>query len=108
MCLDNFYIAIQGNEKNFISPQLEQVKINAIKQIKKCISEGGDKDKDSKINTINYSNTIYSKCKCLNKPKMIIYSLVLLSHIQNTFFSKDILIFYHEKVLPFLLFSIIY
>ena len=105
MCLDNFYIAIQGNEKNFISPQLEQLKINAIKQIKKCISEGGDKDKDSKINTINYSNTIYSKCKCLNKPKMIIYSLVLLSHIQNTFFAKDILIFYHEKVLPFLLFE---
>ena len=105
MNLSNFYSQIQGNEINFISPQLEQVKISAIRHIKKCISEGGDKDKDSKNNSLNYTNAIYSKCKCLNKPKMIIYSLVLLSHIQNSFFAKDILIFYNDKVLPFLLFE---
>ena len=102
MDLTYFYEAIRDNQINFISPRLEPIKNKAIKHIKKFI-EGGDKDIKSNI-IINY-NSIYSKCKCLNKPNMIIYSLVLLSHIQNSFFAKDILVFYNDKILPFLLFE---
>ena len=103
MNLNYFYESIKNNQINFISPKLEPVKNKAIKHIKKFINEGTDKE--SKNNVIINSNTIFSKCKCLNKPNMIIYSLILLSHIQNSFFLKDILIFYNGKILPFLLFE---
>ena len=103
MKLTNFYESIRSNKINFISPQLETVKNKAIKHIKKYIIEGTEKD--AKNNLIINPNSYFSKCKCLNKPNMIIYSLILLSNIQNSFFLKDILIFYNDKVLPFLLFQ---
>ena len=101
MNLTHFFESIKSNQINFISPKLEPVKNKAIKHIKKFINEGTEKE--NKNNLIINSNHIFSKCKCLNKPNMIIYSLILLSHIQNSFFLKDILIFYNDKVLPFLL-----
>ena len=101
MNLCYFYESIKSNKINFISPNLEPVKNKAIKQIKKFINETSDKE--NKNNLEKNSNNIFTKCKCLNKPNMIIYSLILLSHIQNSFFLKDILVFYNEKVLPFLL-----
>ena len=103
MKLDHFYEQIKDNKINFISPRLDPVMNKAIKHIKKFISEGNEKE--SKNNLILNANSIFSKCKCLNKPNMIIYSLILLSHIQNSFFYKDILIFYNDKILPFLLFE---
>ena len=101
MNLSNFYESIRDNRKSFISPRLETVKDSAIKHIKAYLNEVGDKDKGKE----NKSDKIYSKCKCLNKPNMIIYSLALLSHIHNNFFAKDIFIFYNNKILPFLLFE---
>ena len=101
--LKNFYESIENIKDNFISPRLEQVKKKAIKHIKKFINDGGDKD--NKSTSLINCNSIYSKCKCLNKANMIIYSLVLLSQIQNNFFEKDILIFFNDKILPFLLFD---
>ena len=103
MNLTYFYDQIKNNKINFISPKLEPVLNKAIKHIKKFIYEGNEKE--SKNNLVLNSNSIFSKCKCLNKQNMIIYSLILLSHIQNSFFYKDILIFYNDKVLPFLLFE---
>ena len=100
MNLNYFEEAIKNKNINFISPNLIPVKKKAIKHIKKFI-EGNDKD--SKNISLANPNNIFSKCKCLNKPNIIIYSLILLSHIQNSFFLKDILIFYNDKILPFLL-----
>ena len=103
MNLSNFYESIKNNKINFISPRLPEINRKAIKHIKKAINEGSDKE--NKNNLLLNSNTIFSKCKCLNKPNMIIYSLILLSRVQNSFFLKDILIFYNDKILPFLLFE---
>ena len=107
MKLSNFYESIRNNRKNFISPRLEVVKDSAMRYTRKFINDGVDKDKDKEIKNISLTNynTFYSKCKCLNKPNMIIYSLILLSHIHGYYFEKDILIFFNDKILPFLLFE---
>ena len=101
MNLNYFYQSIKNNKINFISPELEPIKEKVIKHIKKFIVEGTEKD--NKNIPLGNSALIFSKCKCLNKPNMLINSLILLSHIQNSYFLKDILLFYNDKILPFLL-----
>ena len=46
----------------------------------------------------------FSKCKCLNEPKLMKCALSLFGRIENEFFFEDMLIFYKEKILPFLYF----
>ena len=96
---------------------IEGILLNTKKYIRKYFLQKNDNYENSKDTnmglkmSIKSSNTydkkdlaIHSKCKCLNEPKLIKSALSLFSRIDNELFFEDMLIFYNEKVLPFLYF----
>ena len=109
---EHFYEEIDhlGVRGNFIDKNLENILENVNKYIKKYIVKINSENYNEK-NLNNNENIIlresqkkpeYIKCKCLHDLKTIIYALTLFSRIEYSFFLKDMLIFYIEKILPLL------
>ena len=99
------------------SEDIENILLSTKKYIRKFLSQKSDNsenNKDSNIGSkfVNKNSNlndkkdllIYSKCKCLNEPKLIKCALSLFSKIENEYFFEDMFIFYNEKILPFLFF----
>ena len=99
------------------SEDIENILSSTKKYIRKFLSQKSDNsenNKDSNIGSkfVNKNSNlndkkdllIYSKCKCLNEPKLIKCALSLFSKIENEYFFEDMFIFYNEKILPFLFF----
>ena len=96
------------------SEEIEKILVSTKKYIKKYFSqknenfETGNENTGLKISNKNNLNNykkdslIYSKCKCLNEPKLMKCALSLFSRIENEYFFEDMLVFYNEKILPFL------
>ena len=108
--IDYFYKYIDEKEK-IIDSKLDGILANIKKYIKKYMNSLTNINENNIIenseNMINqdFSSSFYLKCKCLNDWRIIIFALTLFSQIENNFFLKDMLIFYNDKILPFLLFS---
>ena len=96
---------------------IENILISTKKYIKKYFTQknenfesgnesniGSKLSNKSNINDNKKDSIIYSKCRCLNEPNLLKCALVLFSRIENEYFFKDMLIFYNEKILPFLFF----
>ena len=109
--LEYFYKEIADKEDNFISPKLDEV-LNSVKKyirryMNNLINVNEINNNENQENMINndYSSSGTINYKCLNDSRIVIYALTLFSQIENHLFSKDMLIFYNDKILPFLLFS---
>ena len=99
-----------GVKDNFIDKNIEDILIDVDNYIKKYIIEisnknTNDKNSENKIIRENFQVPIYIKCKCLQDLKVITYALTLFSRIEYSFFFKDMLIFYTEKIVPLLTIS---
>ena len=109
--LEYFYKEIDDKKENFIEPRLEGILVNIKKHIKKYmnnltnINENNDNENQENMINLDFSSSWYTKCKCLNDWRVMIFALTLFSQIENNLFLKDMLIFYNDKILPFLLFS---
>lgn len=115
--LNRFYNS-NGNLINKTSSEkIEKILLSTKKYIKKYFSQknenfesGSDLNLNIKVqnknNIADYKKDFatFSKCKCLNEPKLIKCALSLFSRIENEFFFEDMLIFYNDKILPFLFF----
>ena len=109
--IDNFFKEIDDKKDNFIDSKLDGILANIKKYIKKYmnsltnINENNIIDKSENMINQNFSSSWFLKCKCLNNWRIVIFALTLFSQIENNLFLKDMLIFYNDKILPFLLFS---
>ena len=108
--IENFYKEIDDKIDNFIDPKLDGILVNIRKHIRKYMSTitniNENNDNENQDNIISdFSSSWYNKCKCLNDWRVMIFALTLFSQIENNLFLKDMLIFYNDKILPFLLFS---
>ena len=109
----NSYTKLISEKSN---EEIDKILVSNKKYIKKYISQKNENfESGSDLNLIKVSNKnntidnkkdfgVYSKCKCLNEPKLINCALSLFSRIENDYFFKDMFIFYKEKILPFLFF----
>ena len=109
----SYSVNLNKNNKNQnMNEQIDQILKSTQKYMKKYfaknVNNGNIQDSDSKIsNKINTKDNIkdsiiFSKCKFLKEPKTIKGALILFSRIENDLFFKDMLVFYKEKILPFL------
>ena len=107
--IEYFYKEIDDKINNFIDPKLEGILVNIKKYIKKYLNNitiNENNDNENQENMINdFSSLWYNKYKCLNDWRIMIFALTLFSQIENNLFLKDMLIFYNDKILPFLLIS---
>ena len=109
--LEYFYKEIEDKIDNFIDPKLEGILANIKKYIRRFMNtltnnnEINNIENSEKIIDYDTSSSWYNKCKCLNDWRIMIFALTLFSQIENNLFLKDMLIFYNDKILPFLLFS---
>ena len=110
--LEYFYKEIEDIKDNFIHPELEGILVNIRKYTKKYMNNiinineiNYNENQENNIFNYDYSSSLYSKCKCLNDWRIMIFALTLFSQIENNLFLKDMLIFYNDKILPFLVFS---
>ena len=112
--LTNFYNLNEMIDKSS-GEDIEKILFSTNKYIKKYFAsqknenfESGSDNMGLKISNKNNINNykkdfaLYSKCRCLNEPKLMKCALSLFSRIENEFFFEDMLIFYNEKILPFL------
>ena len=120
LCDEDFNLTFFYNEKSIEtrdSEEIEKILTSTKKYIKKYFSQKNENfesgnDLNSSIKSSNKNSIIdvkkdlgiYSKCKCLNEPKLIKCALSLFSRIENEYFFKDMIIFYKDKILPFLFF----
>ena len=109
--LEYFFKEIEDKIDNFIDPKLEGILANIKKYIRRYMStltnnnENNTIENSDKIIDYDISSSWYNKSKCLNDWRIMIFALTLFSQIENNLFLKDMLIFYNDKILPFLLFS---
>ena len=104
------HIEALGAKNIFIDKNLDNILSNIKKYVRKYINNISSNSSDINQNNIKNSslskeiNQIpeYIKCKCLSDIKTIKYALALFSGIEDSFFLKDMLIFYNDKILPLL------
>ena len=109
--LEYFYKEIADKEDNFITPILDEI-LNSVKKyirryMNNLINVNEINNNENQENMINndYSSAGTINYKCLNDSRVVIYALTLFSQIENILFLKDMLIFYNDRILPYLLFS---
>ena len=115
--LNKFYSSNGKLINKTSSENIENILLSTKKYIKKYFSQKNENfESGSDLNLglqIQNKNIIvdykkdsanFSKCKCLNEPKLMKCALSLFGRIENEFFFEDMLIFYKEKILPFLYF----
>ena len=113
--LSNFYNANEKLINNNTKEEIEKILVSTKKYIKKYFSQkkedfenGNDINIGSNIinknnlNNFKKDSLIFSKCKCLNEPKLMKCALSLFNKIENELFFEDMLVFYNEKIIPFL------
>ena len=97
-----FYKEVDDKVVNVIDENLNEVLTNLRKNIRKCKITISPNNKTNELyESVNCSGS--NKIKCLYDKGLMIYALTLFSQIEAPLFLKDMLIFYSEKILPFLL-----
>ena len=104
--LEYFYkeMSDKNIKKNVIYQELNKILIKIKKHIRRYMNENNTNKIQEKMN-YDYSLSENINFKCLNNWRIVIFALTLFSQIENILFLKDMLIFYNDKILPFLLFS---
>ena len=111
--LSNFYLKEKIIDKK-TNDEIEKILISTKKYIKKYFSQKNDNfesgndnlglklPNNNNLNNYKKDSIIFAKCKCINEPKLMKCALSLFSRIENEYFFLDMLIFYNEKIMPFL------
>ena len=104
--LDYFYEETSDEDikKNVIYKDLNKILTKIKKHIRRYMNENNTNKIQDMVN-YDYSISENINFKCLNNWRIVIFALTLFSQIEHVLFLKDMLIFYNDKILPFLLFS---